>query len=703
MDGATLPQGKAWRRWVSRFPGVEYARPVAELRPYPFASLVKRALTELSEGQGIFDLPRRKFFLGDAERDLSVMHHGVRVGSPLGPAAGPHTQMAQNLVLSWLAGCRILELKTVQIMDELEIPRPCIDMETIGYNVEWSQELKLEESLEEYVKGAMLIEILGASGELPLEAGFESLIYDMSVGYDLAGIKTERVQAFIDGMMDCTEVVDRLRKQIPDEYKQYRDLDFQTRLSQTLTLSTFHGCPPDEIERIIEFLIDEKKLHCTVKLNPTLLGPERCHELLVDTLGYQDLHIPEKAFEEDTKWEQASAFLDRLGQRAEKQGLSFGAKFTNTLIVDNHRSFFPEAEKQMYMSGPPLHVLAVNLVAKTREAFGDRFPISFSAGIDAQNFADSVALGLTPITVCSDLLKPGGYGRASSYYGNLQKRMDAVGASSIPDFIIRAFGHGEAALDSLGLEGDAREVCKGALEGGGDLATAAGDHLHAWVSAALLANTRTYSEACTADGRYALAKNSKSPRKLGSHLELFDCVSCNKCVPVCPNDANFILEIPTLEQPIVHLSQKDSAWSARTDGTLTIAKKKQYANFADFCNECGNCDIFCPEDGGPYVVKPRFFGNLADFEEMKNLDGFFLVESGVRARIGGKSYSLSLDGEQASYSGEGFELRFLVIDPVGTVAGQAAGEVDLTYFHIMQWIRDAALKSSSSYVRYLAT
>ena len=42
-----------------------------------------------------------------------------------------------------------MELKTVQILDELEINRPCIDMQTIGYNIEWSQELKIAESLEE--------------------------------------------------------------------------------------------------------------------------------------------------------------------------------------------------------------------------------------------------------------------------------------------------------------------------------------------------------------------------------------------------------------------------------------------------------------------------------------------------------------------------------------------------------------------------
>ena len=103
---------------------------------------------EFDSHGSIFDLPASKFVRGDEEKDLTVTFHGHRASTPLGPAAGPQSQMAQNLVLSWLAGCRILELKTVQVLDELEIPRPCIDMETIGFNVEWSQELKLQASLE---------------------------------------------------------------------------------------------------------------------------------------------------------------------------------------------------------------------------------------------------------------------------------------------------------------------------------------------------------------------------------------------------------------------------------------------------------------------------------------------------------------------------------------------------------------------------
>ena len=123
----------------------------------------------------------------------------ARAANPIGPAAGPHTQLAQNIALGWLAGARIFELKTVQINDRLTLSRPCIDMATVGYNTEWSQELRLEESLREYVKASMLIEILGAWGlvgmkaERPQARGERGLgspdafVFDISVGYDLEG------------------------------------------------------------------------------------------------------------------------------------------------------------------------------------------------------------------------------------------------------------------------------------------------------------------------------------------------------------------------------------------------------------------------------------------------------------------------------------------------------------------------------------
>jgi putative selenate reductase len=141
---------------------------------------------------------------------------GRPAATPLGPAAGPHSQMAQNIVLAWLGGARMFELKTVQVLDELEIGRPCIDMQTIGYNIEWSQELKVHQSLEEYVKAWMAIEMLRRWDPISEHIGEPGPhVFDMSVGYDLAGISTDKIAGFIDGLMDATTEIDRLRPMIP--------------------------------------------------------------------------------------------------------------------------------------------------------------------------------------------------------------------------------------------------------------------------------------------------------------------------------------------------------------------------------------------------------------------------------------------------------------------------------------------------------
>ena len=673
---------------------------MAELIPYPFAALIERMFSELESADSIFDLPSKSFFLGREGRDYSVPFHDKRAPTPLGPASGPQTQMAQNLVLSWLCGCRILELKTVQILDELEIPRPCIDMETIGSNVEWSQELKLEQSLHEYVKGAMLIEILKASGKLKMAPGFGEVIYDMSVGYDLKGIQTERVQDYIRGMKDASAVVEHYRKQIPDRFSQFRDLDFPTNLSNSLTLSTFHGCPPDEIERIIDFLLNEHSLNCIIKLNPTLLGEERVRELLQGVMGYGAVNVPSKAFQTDTSWDQAQGFVQRLGVTADQLGLGFGVKFSNTLIVENHRSFFPESEKEMYLSGPPLHVLATNLVDRFRDRFGDHYPISFSAGIDRKNFADAVAIGLTPITSCSDLLKAGGYSRATTYFRELDSRMDRLGVNTIPDYIIKAYGNAEQALSECGKDAEDSKIdeCRKALEEGTSLLEAAGEDLYGrWLSQCKLLNTQTYAENATLDQRYALVKNSKPPTKVGSMLELFDCLTCDKCIPVCPNDANFMLSIPPDQVPVKTLTFQDGSWSVEESGKLVLEKKHQIANFADFCNECGNCDIFCPEDGGPYVLKPRFFGSRESFREFSNHDGFFIERNNggdtVLARFSQDEYESTLMNGEVQFSGPGFNIRFSADDPEKTVSGEAETSVDLTRYEIMEKIRWGILES----------
>ena len=686
---------------------------MAELRPYPFGALVRRALHELTERRAVFDLPVDKGFFGVADRDLAVRFHGHAPSSPIGPAAGPHTQLAQNLVLAWVAGCRVMELKTVQVRDDLVIPRPCIDMATVGYNVEWSQELRLEQSVEEYVKAAMLIEILRASGALPLAPGFDRTIYDLSVGYDLAGIESPRVQAFLDGVTDARALIDRLRREIPDEHARFRDLDFGARLADTVTLSTFHGCPPDEIERIVEHLLRVRGLHTNIKLNPMLLGPARLRELLHDVLGYHDIVVPDSAFTRDASWAQMEGFVGRLRETAAALGLDVGVKLTNTLIVENRRTFFPASEREMYLSGPPLHVLAMHLVQAMRRTFGAALPISFSAGVDRGNVADTVALGLVPVTVCSDLLQPGGYARASRYGEALVARMREVGATTIDEYVVRAFGEGAAALAGLdGVDEGVRAACAAALAGGGSLVEAAEPALLArWAAATAVRNTDILVPRVTHDARYAYAANRKPPRKLGSHLALFDCVTCSKCVPVCPNDANFVFVVPPRVQPIVKVRREGGAWATRVDGELRVERSQQYGNVADFCNECGNCDVFCPEDGGPYATKPRFFVTADAWRMFARLDGFAVeaADAGLRVlgRIDGRELSVEPwpagdgdgdrdgdgdgDGARVRYRGEGFDLRFDPRAPEATLAGDVdeGREVDLTPCHVMLWLQGA--------------
>jgi len=253
--------------------------------------LLTRIAHEWESRKRIFDLPTARYWKPDPHIDLGFDFLGRRCATPIGPAAGPHSQLAQNIVLSWLGGSRLFELKTVQILDELEIKRPCIDMETIGYNIEWSQELLIPQSLTEYAKASMLLEILRTWEPLTDFVGPDpgAHVFDMSVGYDLAGISSPEVAAFIDGMGNAGDEIEAMRGHIPSGWSKYRDFDFATELSDTLTLSTFHGCPPHEIESITKHLIDNHDLDVIVKLNPTLLGYEQVAAIVNDELGYTDV------------------------------------------------------------------------------------------------------------------------------------------------------------------------------------------------------------------------------------------------------------------------------------------------------------------------------------------------------------------------------------------------------------------------------
>jgi putative selenate reductase len=627
---------------------------MAELIPAPFASLLRRLVRELQHEGKLFDLPARRFWRGAPDLDTSVAMHGRRAANPVGPAAGPHGQMAQNIALSWLAGSRILELKTVQAQDRLRIPRPCIDMTNVGYNVEWSQELRLEESLREYVKGSMLIDVLrqtdllGHASERPKA---ETLV-DLSVGYDLAGIRSERVRAWIASMRDARAEVGALRRQIPDDLRGLRDLDFTTAISDQVTLSTFHGCPAAEIEALARCLLTEMDLHVTVKLNPTLLSRAQVDGLLHEVLGYDEIRTRPEDFAKDLQWEAALDLIDRSSELARSLGRTFRIKLSNTLVVRNHRAFFPPGEGVMYLSGAPLHVLTLHLVEQLRRARPE-LPVSFSAGVDSHNFPDCVALGFVPVTTCTDLLKPGGYGRLPRYLEQLEQRMRALGVRNVCDYVVVAAGQGGRAVRDAVPPSPLREALLASLGSGHvDLAAVLAAHgqagLHERLAQAAAAlNAPVLVAQATADPRYRAQRNRATPRKIGTRLNLFDCINCDKCLPVCPNDANFVYETHPFESDYVDYRVEHGAVVEVPGGRFAVREEHQIANFQDFCNDCGNCDVFCPEDGGPYVEKPRFFGSLEAWQESHERDGLFARRAAGQdqawARLRGVEYRLRVD------------------------------------------------------------
>ena len=90
----------------------------------------------------------------------------------------------------------------------------------------------------------------------------------------------------------------------------------------------------------------------------------------------------------------------------------------------------------VYTSGRALHPITVNLAARLQNEFDGKLDLSFCGGVDAFNVSDTLSCNLGPVTVCSDLLKPGGYLRLTQYLEEIRKNISASGLKRIEEFIL---------------------------------------------------------------------------------------------------------------------------------------------------------------------------------------------------------------------------------------------------------------------------
>ena len=171
-----------------------------KMYPIPFKSLMNWIVTEYAREGEIFGVHTPYYATG---KTLPIF--GETIETPFGPAAGPNSQLAQNIIAAYFAGARFFEVKTVQKMDGEElarcVPRPCILAADEGYNQEWSTELEVPQAQNEYIKAWCALKVLSRVYGLGSPDGF---VFNMSVGYDLEGIKGEKVNSYIDNMMDAS-------------------------------------------------------------------------------------------------------------------------------------------------------------------------------------------------------------------------------------------------------------------------------------------------------------------------------------------------------------------------------------------------------------------------------------------------------------------------------------------------------------------
>lgn len=451
-----------------------------QMTPIPFDQLMRWILTEQKSGS-VFGI--RRSFRPQEKKALSLF--GEKLETPFGPAAGPHTQLAQNIIAAYYAGSRFFELKTVQIMDGEDlskcVPKPCIIAKDECYNCEWSTELTVPQAFEEYVKAWYALKLMTKAFGWGDPEGF---IFNMSVGYTFDGIKSEKIDRYIEGMKDAsaTDAFTSCRAWAEDHLDALPGIDnayldtIDPHVCKSITLSTLHGCPPAEIERIASYLIDQKKLHTFVKCNPTILGYDFARKTL-DELGFDYIAFDDHHFREDLQYGDAVPMFRRLLALANANGLQFGLKLSNTFPVDVKQNELPSTE--MYMSGRSLYPLTIEMANRISTEFAGKLRLSFSGGIDAFNIEPLFDAGIWPITLATTMLKPGGYQRLTQL--------------------------GDAVLkhDYLPFEGVSVE------------------------------KVRSLSEAARRDARYIKPVKPAPKRKMGKKVPLVDCFTA-PCAVGCP-------------------------------------------------------------------------------------------------------------------------------------------------------------------------
>jgi putative selenate reductase len=371
--------------------------------------------------------------------------------------------------------------------------------------------------------------------------------------------------------------------------------------------------------------------------------------------------------------------LGRLAESAGRRGVRFGIQLTDALVVKNTRGRL--AGEVVALSGPPLHRIAIALAHRLAGSGLGDLPVAFSAGVDAENFADTIACGFAPVTTCTDLLRPAGYQRLPRYLEALQAEMIRTGTRDVASYVQAR------ALEREGAAGESERQ-------GARPATAADRNLAVYAARlAQPASAASRPALPRSEQAFAPAAGAEDSRPA---LGFLDCDDCERCSLACPNRAVFALETPARKAVTCDLVVRDHA-IVREISSFETHSQTQWVVDAGLCNACGNCDTFCPGYGGPHRVKPRLHRTRTSYAAASPEDGILIEARGdrVSARFGGVEHYLErrhgswLFGNhavEASLDDEGFPLEARIVTP------REGHRLELAHFHELLLLVTAVLR-----------
>ncbi len=403
-----------------------------KLRPLSFDKLMAMLLEEYSAYGTVFGV---KDFYKAGRARLPIF--GARIENPVGPGAGPVTQMAQGIIASYFAGARFIELKTV-FPESGRGQRPCVSTDGCTYFSECQSELQIGEAFGEYVKAWYAIKLLSSAFELGVPEGF---IFNMSVGGDFADLKSEKMNAFIEGLKSAEYT--KVWRECENWARAHMDeldgidntyiSDISPNVSTSVTFVPRRGLSAEEIEQCSRYLIEEKHLHTFVRLDPSLLGYYTIRGIL-DINGYTDIEINKERMESEASYDDLKPALLRLQSAADALRLEFGVKVCSGLLTEDNEN---KVIAGGCLTGRALFPIAFSLAEKIANDFGGGLRIFFSGGVDYYTATKLFNTGIWPIAMVSDLIRPGGLSRLKQVADDISKcdyaHFSGILTSDLPD------------------------------------------------------------------------------------------------------------------------------------------------------------------------------------------------------------------------------------------------------------------------------